>query len=63
MLGRAGDRVVMRTPRGALWAEPNPIPEGEPRTLRLPEIDLPADAHTIAEGAPTFVSHAPFEEG
>jgi lysine 2,3-aminomutase len=55
VFGRAADRVVMRTPRGALWAEPNPIPEGDPATLRLPEIPLPIEAHTIPTGAATFV--------
>ena len=41
LLGRAGDRVVMRTWSGQLWAEPNPIPPGEHPGYRLPKIDLP----------------------
>jgi len=55
VLGRAGNHVVMRTPRGAIWAEPNPIPEGDSTSLRLPEIEMPTDAHTIQTGAPTFI--------
>jgi len=39
--GRAGDHVVMETYSGQLWAEPNPLPPGEERSLALPEIDLP----------------------
>lgn len=39
--GRAGDRVVMESYSGGLWAEPNPIPEGEAPGFALPEIDLP----------------------
>ncbi len=45
--GRAGDFVVMQSPRGALWAEPNPLPPGETRVFSLPEIDLPAGVATI----------------
>jgi lysine 2,3-aminomutase len=60
VLGRAGERVVMRTTRGALWAEPNPPPPGEDEPYRLPEIELPPDAHTLPAGAPTFVPQ-PFE--
>lgn len=55
VLGRAGNRVVMRTTRGERWAEPNPIPEGETTTFRLPEISLPPEAHTLPADAPTFV--------
>lgn len=54
VLGRAGDHVVMETPRGDLWAEPNPL-GGETPALTLPEIDLPAGIATIPTGAPTFV--------
>jgi len=63
LIGRAGDYVVMRTPRETLWAEPNPIPPDEEayRGL-LPEIPLPEGIATIPIGAPTFVpsstSHA-----
>ena len=55
VLGRAGDHVVMETTRGTLWAEPNPIPEGRTVPLRLPEIEMPAEAKTIPTGAPTFI--------
>lgn len=54
VLGRAGDHVVMETPRGDLWAEPNPL-GGETPALTLPEIELPAGIATIPTGAPTFV--------
>lgn len=53
--GRAGDHVVMETYSGQLWAEPNPLPPGEERSLALPEIDLPEGIATIPTGAPTFV--------
>src|SRR5690606_2903891 len=59
-LGRAGDHVVMATPRGPGWAEPNPIPEGYGLPFRLPEIPRPPEAKTIPTGAPTFV---PVPEG
>ena len=39
--GRAGDHVVMESYSGRLWAEPNPIPEGETSDVVLPQIDLP----------------------
>ncbi|WP_245846076.1 KamA family radical SAM protein [Longibacter salinarum] len=45
--GRAGDRVVMETYSGQLWAEPNPIPSDENVPLQLPPIDLPPEADTI----------------
>jgi len=45
--GRAGDRVVMQTYDGRLWAEPNPIPDDVEVPFRLPEIELPADVDTI----------------
>ncbi len=50
--GRAGDRVVMESYDGALWAEPNPIPEGSDLPLRLPEIERPAEADTIETNEP-----------
>ncbi len=56
VLGRAGDYVVMRTPRGALWAEPNP-PDPDGR-LTLPKIEMPVDAATISADAPGFL-HLP----
>ncbi len=55
VLGRAGTRVVMKTTRGELWAEPNPLPDGEQTTFSLPEIALPPTAHTLPADAPTFV--------
>ena len=45
--GRAGDRVIMETYDGTLWAEPNPLPEGVPPPLQLPRIDLPPEAETL----------------
>lgn len=54
VLGRAGDHVVMETPRGTRWAEPNPIPPGETTSYRLPEIDLPDGIATIPTGSPSF---------
>jgi lysine 2,3-aminomutase len=45
--GRAGDRVVMETYDGTLWAEPNPLPEEGKQPLRLPRIDLPPEADTL----------------
>lgn len=45
--GRAGDLVVMESTRGALWAEPNPIPPDETCTYQLPEIELPEGIATI----------------
>jgi len=57
--GRAGDHVVMETPRGDLWAEPNPLGDERP-ALELPRIDLPDGIATIPTGAPTFV---PVPEG
>lgn len=60
VMGRAGERVVMRTTRGEIWAEPNPLPAEEGETYRLPQIDLPENAHTLPAGAPTFVPQ-PYE--
>ena len=48
VLGRAGDRVVLRTPRGRLWAEPNPLAGYARCEVVLPEIPLPPDAATIS---------------
>ena len=55
--GRAGRHVVMETTRGTLWAEPNPLPDGETKAVgfALPEIEMPAGARTIPTGAPTFI--------
>ncbi|GAB5519772.1 MAG: KamA family radical SAM protein [Rhodothermales bacterium] len=55
VLGRAGRHVVMNTYQDRLWAEPNPIPEGEETPFRLPVMALPEEAETIPTGAPTFV--------
>jgi lysine 2,3-aminomutase len=52
--GRAGDHVVMETPRGDLWAEPNPLGADRP-ALALPTVDLPDGIATVPTGAPTFV--------
>jgi len=51
--GRAGDRVVMESYSGQLWAEPNPIPDDLRRAdlpLQLPDVDLPETADTIETG-------------
>lgn len=51
--GRAGDRVVMESYSGQLWAEPNPIPDDLRRAdlpLQLPDVDLPDTADTIETG-------------
>ena len=53
VLGRAGDHVVMRTTRGTLWAEPNPLPDGVASSL--PRVAMPDEARTVPTGAPTFV--------
>lgn len=55
VLGRAGDYVVMESTRGKLWAEPNPLNQGERLSLHLPEIPLPEGIATIPIGAPAFV--------
>jgi lysine 2,3-aminomutase len=60
VLGRAGDHVLMRSTRGDLWAEPNPVPEGEALPLTLPEVELPEGVATVPTGAATFV---PVPEG
>ena len=53
VLGRNGDHVVMRTTRGGVWAEPNPLPMGDP-SQPLPDIELPEGAETIPTGAARF---------
>ncbi len=45
--GRAGNYVIVETPRGVLWAEPNPIPPDEKLPFRLPEIPWPEAVETI----------------
>jgi lysine 2,3-aminomutase len=60
VVGRAGDHVLMRSTRGDLWAEPNPLAPGEPPPLTLPEVELPEGVATVPTGAPTFV---PVPEG
>lgn len=55
VLGRSGDHVVMRTTRGTIWAEPNPMPENEAGYGDvLPRIDMPEGAVTLPTGARTF---------
>ncbi len=54
ILGRDGDHVIMRSYSGDLWAEPNPIPEGEATTLHLLKIKTPEGTKTIPTGAETF---------
>jgi len=47
VLGRSGDRVVMRTYGGQIWAEPNPWDPDEDPAIRLPEIPMPDGTETI----------------
>jgi lysine 2,3-aminomutase len=49
VLGRSGDRVVMRTYSGQIWAEPNPWDTDEVPAIRLPEIPMPDGADTISD--------------
>ncbi|NBW93680.1 MAG: KamA family radical SAM protein [Bacteroidetes bacterium] len=42
ILGRDGDRVVMKSTRGAVWAEPNP----RPARIHYPS-DAPSDSETV----------------
>ncbi len=55
VLGRAGDHVVMRSTRGDLWAEPNPLPPNETRSFMLPRVELPEGIATIPTESDTFV--------
>ncbi len=55
ILGRSGDHVIMKSYQGPLWAEPNPIPDGENTTYTLPQIETPEGINTIPTGAATFV--------
>lgn len=54
--GRAGDHVIVRSFGGKIWAEPNPLPKDEARSLTLPSIVFPPDAETIPTEAPTFAT-------
>jgi len=58
--GRAGDRVLMETYDGTLWAEPNPIPDGHDAGERLPRVRLPEGVDTIpmANGVPDSIADA-----
>lgn len=51
VVGRSGDHVVMRTTRGEIWAEPNPLSPEE--AGYLPSIAMPEEAHTVATGQET----------
>nr|MBX2818035.1 KamA family radical SAM protein [Rhodothermaceae bacterium] len=55
VLGRAGDHVIMNTYQEKLWAEPNPLVEGEHPGYTLPEIEWPEGIATIPTEAPTFI--------
>jgi hypothetical protein len=37
----------METYDGTLWAEPNPLPDGQEVPLQLPTVELPDDVDTI----------------
>ena len=53
--GRCGPYVILETYDGRLWAEPNPLPPGDPPAFRLPEIPWPEGCATIeGAGAATF---------
>jgi lysine 2,3-aminomutase len=45
--GRNGPHVLMETYDGALWAEPNPIPDERSVPLELPSVTIPESADTI----------------
>jgi lysine 2,3-aminomutase len=45
--GRAGPYVLMETYDGALWAEPNPLPDGADVPGTLPVVNLPDGVDTI----------------
>ncbi len=49
VLGRSGDRVVMRTYSGQIWAEPNPWDPDEDPAIRLPEMAMPEGVETISD--------------
>jgi lysine 2,3-aminomutase len=53
VLGRHDGAVIMRTPRGQYWAEPNPPPRNE--SLRLPPISVPPGTATLSEEAGVYV--------
>ena len=55
VLGRAGNHVIMNTYQEKLWAEPNPLIEGEDPGYTLPEIEWPEGIATIPTEAPTFI--------
>jgi len=50
--GRSGAHVLMETYDGALWAEPNPIPDGTTVPLDLPAVSLPDAVDTIPLSSP-----------
>jgi hypothetical protein len=43
----------MRSPRGAVWAEPNPAPPDD--VERLPEIERPSGAASVSDRKGVFV--------
>ncbi|MFO8099660.1 MAG: KamA family radical SAM protein [Salinibacter sp.] len=58
--GRAGDRVLMESYDGTLWAEPNPLPDDADVPVRLPSVSLPADVDTLPmeRGVPDAIAAA-----
>ncbi|MFP4227587.1 MAG: KamA family radical SAM protein [Salinivenus sp.] len=58
--GRAGDRVLMESYDGTLWAEPNPLPDDADVPYRLPSVTLPDDVDTlpIEPGVPDAIAAA-----
>ncbi|MEM0960947.1 MAG: KamA family radical SAM protein [Bacteroidota bacterium] len=59
VIGRDGDHVMMRTTRGTLWAEPNPLPPGHDSEEQLPVVERPAGVRTVPTGAPRFIYGEP----
>jgi lysine 2,3-aminomutase len=60
--GRARDHVLMESYDGTLWAEPNPVPDGEDLPLRLPSVELPETVDTIPVDVSAVSSTPPVAE-
>jgi len=63
VMGRAGDYVVMNTPRDHMWAEPNPLSKAEGLAGFLPTVPMPEGISTIVSAAVDFGSgNMPFND-